>query len=208
MYGLGAAARAVMERAGVGTLGLVYPPQEIVTPRLRLRLPRSSDAEAVFAYASDPEVTRHLSFVTHAHVDASRDFLTRGAAAWEQGSGHRPWIIEDRGSGAVIGAIGMDVDGCRANVGYALRASAWGAGRMTEALAAVRDVAFAHPDVWRFHAWHSVHNPASGRVMAKVGMRMEGVLRCWAVMPNHGPEPVDACMWSMLREEWAALGTG
>lgn len=175
-------------------------PHEILTKRLRLRLPTVEDVPVVFAYASDPVVTRYLSFRTHRDPSEAAGFVERAHTAWNAESGHRPWMIEDRATGEVLGAVGVDLEGCRANTGYILRRAFWGRGFMPEALAAVRDAAFAFPAIWRLHAWHDVENPASGRVMEKVGMVREATLRRYAVLPNVSDEPRDVCMWAKVRE--------
>lgn len=174
-------------------------PQELYTPRLRLRRPTLDDVPVVYGYASDPEVTRYLSFRTHRDPAEAAGFVQRADAAWNAESGHRPWMIEERATGEAVGAIGMDLDGCRANVGYVLRRASWRQGIVPEALAAVADLAFAFPAIWRLHAWHDVENPASGRVMEKVGMVREACLHRYAVLPNVGPEPRDVYMWARVR---------
>ena len=45
------------------------------TDRLILRKMKSDDAEAVFAYASDPEVTRYVIWETHRSIEDSEAFL-------------------------------------------------------------------------------------------------------------------------------------
>ena len=69
---------------------------------------------------------------------------------------------------------------------------------MPEALAAVRDAAFADPRVIRFQALHDNENLASGRGLEKVGLRHEGLLRPHSVLPNLGDAPRDVWMWAMV----------
>ncbi len=53
-------------------------PERIKTPRLLLRRPVATDAQPMFdAYASDPEVTRFLTWPTHETVERARTFLRR-----------------------------------------------------------------------------------------------------------------------------------
>ena len=63
--------------------------------------------------------------------------------------------------------------------------TAWGRGLATEATAAVFDAAREIDDVARFWATCDVDNRASARVLEKLGMREEGVLRRWSERPNH-----------------------
>lgn len=57
----------------------------IETARLYLRKPVSTDAESIFTiYASDPQVTRYLSWPTHRGLDDTRAFLAWSDLEWEQ----------------------------------------------------------------------------------------------------------------------------
>ena len=55
----------------------------IETERLLLRRPRRSDEPAVFSrYASDPDVTRYMSFPTHQSLDDTRAFVQWSDTLW------------------------------------------------------------------------------------------------------------------------------
>lgn len=78
--------------------GIARPPDRFETERLRLRLPTLADASDVFAYASDPEVTRYLAFPAEA---------LRPVVSWamDQEPIHRVWAVcdvENRGSARVL----------------------------------------------------------------------------------------------------------
>ena len=60
-------------------------PERVDTERLRLRKPAPSDAEAIFAYARDPEVTRYVGWPRHEDVEETRAFLAHSAAEWQRG---------------------------------------------------------------------------------------------------------------------------
>lgn len=180
-----------------------FPPPTLDTPRLHLRPLQRDDAQAVFeTYAADPEATRYLAFPTHRSVADAEGFARAVAAAWEAGAGHRAWAVERREDGRFLGAVGVDVDRFVVNVGYALGRAYWNHGYATEALRAIRDAVFADPGVWRFQAFHAVGNAASGRVMEKVGLQLEGVLRRYFVHPQLGPEPQDVVMRALTRDDW------
>jgi ribosomal-protein-alanine N-acetyltransferase len=66
---------------------------------------------------------------------------------------------------------------------------------------AVVDAAFrAHPELNRIQARADDRNLASQRVMAKLGMRKEGVLRQRKVERG---EVIDEAWWAILRSEWS-----
>ena len=83
-------------------------------------------------------------------------------------------------TGHLVGTIGFmwwNQENRSAEVGYSLSRVQWNRGLMTEALREVIRFGFEEMDLHRIEAQHEVSNPASGRVMEKVGMRKEGVLR-------------------------------
>jgi ribosomal-protein-alanine N-acetyltransferase len=179
---------------------MIWPPRTLETPRLLLRPLRQDDAPAVFAYASDPEVTRWMAFRTHRELSEAETYARTSAEAWEKGAGHRPWALELRDGGLVIGAIGGDRARGTVTLGYVMARAFWGRGLMTEAVVAVRHAALADPGVWRVQALHDVENLASGRVLEKAGLRVEGVLRRFGVHPQAGPDPRDAVMRAIVRD--------
>ncbi len=81
---------------------------ELETERLLLRRMRLDDAEAMFAYASDPEVTRYVLWETHRSIEDSEGFLrvaTEGYARGDFGG----WGIVLKEDGAFVGTCGVDV---------------------------------------------------------------------------------------------------
>jgi RimJ/RimL family protein N-acetyltransferase len=70
---------------------------------------------------------------------------------------------------------------------------------MAEALKFLVDWSLAQPGVHRAYAYCDVENSSSARVMEKVGMTREGILRRWLVHPNVGPEPRDCFVLAKVR---------
>lgn len=169
------------------------PPASFATARLVGRVPRVEDASAVFeAYASDPEVTRYLSWRAYDRVAPLGAFLRECVANWERGSGHLAWLLCLKGTTTPIGSIGMEIEpGGRAMFGYVLARRFWHHGFAAEALRHLVDWALVQPGMYRAWAFCDVENRASVRVMEKAGMTPEGVLRRWHVCPTLGPAPRD-----------------
>jgi [ribosomal protein S5]-alanine N-acetyltransferase len=149
------------------------------TERLILRKMAPSDAEAVFAYASDPEVTRYVIWETHRSIEDSRAFLELESSKRE--SGDEPeWGIVYKGDHRFIGTCGIvswDPDHARAELGYVLSRDYWGRGLMAEAVRAVISFCFQRMNLNRIEARCTAENAASARVMEKAGMTHEGTLR-------------------------------
>ena len=154
--------------------------QQLETHRLILRRYRPEDAEDMFSnWASDPEVTKFLTWPTHTNVDVTRYVLNDWISHYDDG-GFFNWAIELKETGSVIGniaAVKVFEEAEAAEIGYCMGRAFWGRGIMPEALRAVMDYLFDTVGLNRIEAHHDVNNPKSGRVMEKAGMKREGVRR-------------------------------
>jgi ribosomal-protein-alanine N-acetyltransferase len=156
----------------------------LTTDRLRLRELNMSDAPDVFAYASDPEVTRYTSWATHQTLADSERFLESVVLKYYT---EKPmdWGIEHKDSGKLIGTCGLinwEPNHARAEIGYVLARPYWGQGYATEAVRAVISFGFHVMLLNRIQATCMLDNTASARVMEKVGMQYEGILREYALI--------------------------
>ena len=154
--------------------------QTINTHRLTLRPYRIEDADDMFAnWASDPEVTRFLTWPAHSSADVTRMVLTDWLSHYQDGDFFN-WAIEWKETGRVIGNIAVvrleEAIG-EAELGYCLSRAYWGRGIMPEALRAVIQYLFSRVGAERITANHDVNNPKSGRAMEKAGMKTEGIRR-------------------------------
>lgn len=146
----------------------------IVTPRLRLRDFTEADFDAVHRYASDPRVTATLCWGPNS-AGQTRAFLA--TAVMEAAADPRSTYnlgIEETTAGEIIGGIGLrprDEEPVTFELGYCLRPDYWGAGLATEAVAAISAFGFEQLGVRRIVAEVFVSNPASGRVLEKLGFR-------------------------------------
>jgi ribosomal-protein-alanine N-acetyltransferase len=177
------------------------PPASFGTARLVARAPRADDATAVFAsYASDPEVTRYLSWRAYERIEPLSAYLRECMAHWEKGDGPLAWLLCLKGTSAPIGSIGVTLEGGgKAMFGYVLARKFWGHGFAAEALTFLVDWCLAQPTIWRAWAFCDEQNLASARVMEKAGMIREGVLRRWHVCPTLGPEPRDCIVCAKVK---------
>jgi len=172
--------------------------EEIHTERLMLRKPRREDAAEIHArYATDPEVTRFLSWKTHASPAESDEIVGKFLEGWEKQE-HLCWVIIRKSEGDLVGTIGLTLHKVRASAGYCLARDAWGKGYAAEALRALIDEAFRQ-GLYRVDAHCDVENRGSERVMQKAGMQHEGVLRRYCVLPNCGEDPRDLNLYAIVR---------
>ena len=116
-----------------------------------------------------------------------------------------PWnatfAIVRRTGNTLLGGMGLRIaaEHARAELGYWIGVPHWGLGYATEAAAAVLRYGFEELGLRRIHAGHYANNPASGRVLTKVGMAREGHLRAHVVKWG---EPLDVVEYAILAEEW------
>ncbi len=174
------------------------PPETFETPRLRLRRPRADDEEAVFAYASDPLVTRLMDWPTHVSIETSRRFLAFCETGWATGT-ELTWMLTLLPSDRAVGAIACRPREGGAECGYVLHRDAHGRGLATEASRAVVGWLVSVPEVTRIEATCDVENEASARVLEKAGLTRERLLPAFGVRPNLGPEPRDAYLFAWTR---------
>lgn len=154
--------------------------RRLETGRLILRRFTVGDAEDMYrGWASDPEVTRYLTWPCHASSEVTAQLLAAWAEKYAEGD-YFNWAIEFKETGTVIGNISvvkLDESVNAAEIGYCLSQAFWGLGIMPEALRAVLSYLFDEAEFDRVSACHDVNNPKSGRVMEKSGMQYEGTLR-------------------------------
>jgi [ribosomal protein S5]-alanine N-acetyltransferase len=176
-------------------------PAEITTERLLLRPPCESDAQRVFSrYAQDPEVSRYMSWEPHRSIDDTRDYLRRvvgdNAAGTSAG-----YLIFSRRSKELLGSLGGRLNAPLITWGYCLARDEWGQGFATEAARAFVAAAMEQPSIWRVQAFCDLENARSARVLEKSGLKLEGILRRYMVMPNLGDAPRDMYCYAKVREE-------
>lgn len=175
------------------------PPNQMETERLILRKPRRDDAPMIFsAYAQDTEVTRYMIWRPHKNVEETRRVIELMIKLWEEGKAYS-YVITPKNSDAAIGMIALHPDGYRVSIGYVLSRSDWGRGYITEAAQAVTHWLLKQPDIYRVFATCDIENSASARVMEKIGMQREGILRRYIVHPNMSAEPRDSFVYAIVK---------
>lgn len=154
--------------------------QTIETSRLILRKAIREDAEPMFRnWASNPEVTKFLTWPTHEKVEDTYSILDLWISEYKKTNSYH-WMIVLKELGVPIGSISVvrqnDHAG-EAEIGYCIGSRWWHQGIMSEALSAVIDYFFGEVGMNRITAKHDPNNPHSGGVMRKCGMEYEGTSR-------------------------------
>jgi RimJ/RimL family protein N-acetyltransferase len=174
------------------------------TARLTLRGFTLADARDVQRLAGERAIAETTLLIPHPYPDgAAESWISTHAEAWEQRRAVA-FAITDRANGALLGAIGLGIEPAHAaaELGYWIAVPAWGRGYATEAARAVVDFGFRELHLNRVHARYFTRNPASGRVLAKVGFRPEG-LSPQAVRRFERFEDIAFC--GVLQRDWPGI---
>ena len=176
---------------------------ELCTSRLRLRPLCDEDAGALLAIFSDPRVMRHWSTPPWTDIARARAVIALDREALASGR-HLRLGLERSADGALIGTCMLFnfYPPCRrAELGFGLRADAWGSGYMHEALLALLDHAFGVLDLNRIEADTDPNNTGALATLERLGFEREGLLReRWIV----GGKVSDSAFFGLLRSRWRA----
>lgn len=181
---------------------LVLPPV-LRTKRLILRPVEPDDASSIYAYASNPEVARLTLWDAHQSIADSRAFIEDYAYANYRQEVPDPYGIaleeEPRCLLGTVGCYWASPVHRTMELGFALGKKAWGRGYTTEAAWAVLCFCFSICRPHRIQARCHPDNAASARILEKLGMDREGLLRSAACK---GDEVWDVLLYSVLRRDW------
>ena len=173
-------------------------PVELRTARLLLRPFELTDVDDVWAYASDPEVARFRPLPDPYTRNNAAEFVERQMRTdWSA----NPEFAIVYGHRVIGGAsLHVNLEHETGELGYLLGRRWWGQGLATEAARAVVDWGFRRFRLHKVYARAHVDNRRSWRVMEKLGMTREGVLRGhWKMRDEH----VDLVYYAVFRDEWA-----
>ncbi len=151
----------------------------LIAGRVLLRPHMLADARDVQRLMGDHAIADTTLKIPHPYPDGlAEQWIGNRRAEFTLGISIQ-FAIVLRASQHLIGGIGMTVEReySNAEIGYWIGKPFWGQGYCTEAAAAVLRYGFVQLGLNRIWAKHMTRNPASGRVMQKVGMKHEGTLR-------------------------------
>ena len=171
------------------------------TARLILRPFELADALEVQNLAGAREIASTIENMPHPYKDGMAEkWINTHEEKFEQGKSLDLAIVI-KGTARLCGAIGITINSNynNAELGYWIGVPYWGQGYGTEAASRAIAYGFESLNLHRIYASHLTRNPASGRVMQKIGMIREGCLRQhikhWGVYEDYE-------IYGILATEW------
>ena len=173
----------------------------LTTERLCLRQMRLSDAEAVFSFKSDPEVSVCYGQEPHQTIEETRTWLLRRVNDYAiRDSIFRVLTLRDEE--VAIGECclwNFDPSFLSAEIGYESHPKYWNKGLMTEALIEVLAYGFLEMGLHRIEARPYACNTESRNLLLKLGFKQEGMLReCHFFRGSF----LDQLCYGLLSQEW------
>jgi RimJ/RimL family protein N-acetyltransferase len=175
------------------------------TARLNIRAVTAADVGDLHAYQSDPAVCRYLPYEPRTRSEVAEKVAQWSAARTLARDGDY-WILAiERTAGP--GAIGdlyfaiRSLPDATADIGWVLNPEHSGHGYMTEAAAALVELAFTTLELHRVRAVLDPRNEPSAALCRRLGMRQEAhfVEDVWLK-----GEWADTAVYAILAREWAA----
>lgn len=152
---------------------------EFETDRLVLRRLTLNDIDDYFMFASDPKVSQQSLWNCHETLDDSVQYIQRVLDNYEKKTVYI-WAFILKETGKLIGRGGifhLNESMQSAELGYAIASSCWGKGLAAEAMQPIVEFCFQELDCNRLEGKCNAGNIGSARVMEKLGMSYEGLLR-------------------------------
>jgi len=176
----------------------------IKSKRLILRPFKISDAKTVHRLAGDSAVTdTTLNIPDPYRVEMAEEWISNHTSKFEAGE-NATFAIVSRNPKNLVGAMGLIIESKfdRAELGYWIGKPYWNRGYCTEAGHAVLKFSFSDLTLNRVYAHHFSRNPASGKVMKKLGMIREGRVRQHV---KKGDRFEDLDLYGILKADWQEI---
>jgi len=156
---------------------------ELDTKHLILRPLTRDDAERVFInWTSDAEVAKFMRWEVHTDITQTQQWLAAEDSSVDSDSVYN-WGFILKETGELIGSGGLVYQETKGmyELGYNIMKKYWNRGLTTEAAAAIIEFGKEALQQKCFYCCHAKDNPASGKVMQKIGFQYQndGVYYSW-----------------------------
>lgn len=152
---------------------------KIETKRLILNQPHDSDIESIVKILNNKIYSENTLNMPFPYTTESAKFWINLSENGFKNQNHYIFAIRRKEDNQIIGGIDLNIDKAfnKAELGYWMDINFWNNAYTTEAVKAIIDFGFETLHLKRIFATHFDFNPASGKVMQKAGMTMEGILK-------------------------------
>ena len=172
-------------------------PPTLKSERLELREHSYKDADAVYDLFNSLEVARMTSTIPHPFLpQAAFGWISTKKGRFVVGQGVE-WAITEARIGRLIGSIGLFrlTSDSYWELGYSINPNEAGNGYATEAAQLVMDWARRKLNVTCFVAGHFADNPASGKILTKLGFSRDGQEQMMYSLARGEKEPGYRYIW-------------
>jgi ribosomal-protein-alanine N-acetyltransferase len=177
---------------------------ELVSLRLRLRPIALGDAEALWPYVSEPEISRYMSWAPHRTLDETRAFIADVLRRIDVGANATWVVLVDGGVAGIVSLIAVmrshrALRYDKAELAFWLGAPYRGRGVATEACTLAMRYGFETLALNKITVAHVAQNDASHELIERLGFRRVGVER------RHfckGGVWFDHVGYELLAQEW------
>lgn len=151
----------------------------LTTERLLLNSFQETDIPSLTLYANNDKISEMTSNIPHPYTEKDAEMWIDNTKKGFEKNALYAFAIRLKNSEDFIGGIGLSVNNSynHAELGYWLGEPFWGKGYATEAAKKVLHFGFNELQLHRIYATHFAHNPASGNILQKIGMKPEGILK-------------------------------
>lgn len=176
----------------------------LTTERLDLRPFYMEDAAFVYNICCEKEIAKFARSIPHPYLlTHAENWIQQHVGFWAEGKA-AVFAICLKETGKLLGAVGLEINSEdeNAELGYWIDKKRWGQGFCTEAAAEAMRFGFEELSLNRIFAHYMTINPASGRVMEKIGMKPEGLL------PKHvrkWGEFFDIALYGLVKSDYEKL---
>lgn len=170
----------------------------IETERLILSQLKEEDLPFVTEYLQDKIFSDVTSNIPYPYTGEHAKFwMKMSRESFENNTGYT-FAVRNK-EGQILGAIGLhDRDDDKAELGYWMGKPFWNKGYITEAATALIDFGFNELQINKIYATYFLDNPTSGRIMEKIGMEKEALLK--QHLKKDG-KYIDVMMYSILKNK-------
>jgi len=174
---------------------------ELKTKRLRLRNVHINDVPSILKYANNKAISDNVLNIPNPYLEDEVLYWIEMAQQGFKKNVRYAFAINLTENWELIGVIGLsiDKDHNKAELGFWVGEPFWGRGIMTEAAEEILKFGFGKLNLNKIYATHFIDNPASGKVLSKNGMIMEGELKDHYLRNNVYRSVI---MYRLIKEEY------